>query len=105
MTTHKEAAAHYPIREVFPAEVDNRGRVKTGNMGVQFRRAKDRCAALGLVHVCKDDAAPPQDSGQAFDGIILPGTPENDAPQGTMRWLGSVTLYYRPRMATTRSAE
>ena len=101
MTTHKEAAAKYPICEVFLAQLDAAGRVTFANMGTQFQKAKDRCAELGLVRIGASDVLTPRDVEQTFHGMILPGTPGSDAPQGITRWLGSVTLYYRPRMATT----
>ena len=85
--THTEAQAVYPIRETFPA----------GHYGEAFALARDRAAVLKLEHTPRSDDPPPLTGGE-LDGIILPGTSDEDPDRPRiLRWLGAVTLYYRPR--------
>ena len=87
--THAEAQAVYPIRETFPA----------GYYGEAFGLARERAAVLKLEHVPRSDD-PPENIGGDYDGIILPGTSDEEPNRPRiLRWLGAVTLYYRPRAA------
>lgn len=97
MTTHKEAAAHYPVCEPFPCALDEEGRPAVRGMGKSFQDAQDRARALGLVRVGTSEVLTPRDTEQTFDGMILPGLSDDDKFPGITRWLGAVTLYYRPR--------
>lgn len=54
-----------------------------------------------------EDGAPV--AGGEVDGVIMPALNDDGVQPGILRWLGDVTLYYRPRAASgvtgnTRSA-
>jgi len=90
--THTEAQAVYPIRETFPA----------GDYGESFMLARERARALTLEHAAgvRQDGDTSPDAAGELDGVILPGASDDDpAVPRLARWLGAVTLYYRPRAA------
>lgn len=89
--THLEAAVLYPVAEPFGAP----GRPAIGDLGRAFVQARLRADALGLMRVVCDGDGDGYKAGP--DGIILPGHTDAETFPGITRWLGAVTLYYRPR--------
>ncbi len=93
--THAEAAARYPIREEF-----------RGEWGALLGAAKRRVAEIGASVVPRDGGS---EAGHAMvnggiDGVIVPALDDAGVQTGITRWLGDVTLYYRPRQAVGAGA-
>jgi hypothetical protein len=97
--THAEASALYPLREPFGAP----GQPEVKDWGKPLRAAQRRAVSLGLAYTPQDGDTPVEADGP--DGVILSGHADDGyAAPFHARWLGAVTLYYRPRAAASRSA-